>query len=61
MAKYRAILWFSLGGGGMNVYTARLRNSMNLFEADRPIDLDMALDHDDVSSVVVLFILRSIV
>lgn len=34
---------------------ARIKKSMNRFEAERPIAVAMALDHEDVSSVVVSF------
>lgn len=34
--------------------TARIKNSTIRFEADRPIVVAIALDHEDVSSVVVL-------
>lgn len=50
------------GGGGKRwvgdrigmVHTPRTRNSMNLFEAERPRRIEIAADQEDVSSVVVL-------
>lgn len=36
------------------VHTPRIRNSINLFEAERPRRVDIAADQEDVSSVVVL-------
>lgn len=44
------------GRNGLNelVHTPRIRNSMNLFEAERPRKVDIAADQEDVSSVVVL-------
>ncbi len=46
------------GGGGVTdwymVHTPRTRNSINLFEAERPRRIEIAADQEDVSSVVVL-------
>lgn len=42
------------GGDRILVHTPRIRNSINLFEAERPRRVDIAADQEDVSSVVVL-------
>lgn len=45
--------FFFLGGTEL-VHTPRIRNSMNLFDAERPRRVDIVVDQEDVSSVVVL-------
>lgn len=52
--------WVSSLGGTELVHTPRVRNSMNLFDAERPRRVDIAADQEDVSSVVVLNIYISL-
>lgn len=51
-----SFFFFFFGGGGKTelVHTPRIRNSTNLFDAERPRRVDIAADQEDVSSVVVL-------
>lgn len=50
----RLFFGFLFWGGTELVHTPRIRNSMNLFDAERPRRVDIAVDQEDVSSVVVL-------
>lgn len=59
LGRWRSNSWEGEGGSegvGGGEHTARITNSMNLFVALRPMAVAMALDQDEVSSVVVLLV-----